>query len=138
MFGGNLWNAEGEFVTSTDIQEAEKTSSHRAPAQWRAGYEYINQHAPTGIAKNRANLWIDEARSDLNSLVFDWPRSILEKAVTNKCSQKLTHKSMMFIGASGAGKSPLAMALGFELAHHYTDVLGIQDLLAIENGSDID
>eukprot|EP00971_Amphidinium_carterae_P028556 561971-Amphidinium_carterae.1 len=43
---GSLLNMGGDTLSFIDIKEAEKTSQHRSPAQWRASYDYVNMYTP--------------------------------------------------------------------------------------------
>eukprot|EP00971_Amphidinium_carterae_P299938 5958678-Amphidinium_carterae.1 len=109
----------------------------------------VNMYAPTGVANNQANCWSDEARSDVNSPVFEWPKGILEKECFAKALTEypltlmdvqpwvlngiiapcLSHKSMMFIEDPGVGKTPLSLAVG--CVHYYNENLASKTLLPL-------
>eukprot|EP00971_Amphidinium_carterae_P235950 4682589-Amphidinium_carterae.1 len=110
----------------------------RTPAEIDAGFAYINLHAPTGFQRNQHLSWIEKELRSVDSPIHDWDRALVREAVRNKqtargladeiqsypvclewvrskvlkCLLPLTSSAAyIFLGKSGCGKTPLAMAL---------------------------
>eukprot|EP00971_Amphidinium_carterae_P148372 2941458-Amphidinium_carterae.1 len=85
-----LSNMAGTSLMTTEFKEGVKTPADmRSTAEWVAGYDFINLHAPQTNIENKAYAWCDIQRCERSSPLFGWPRQIIMGALHNKANNQM-------------------------------------------------